>query len=56
MKEHITNAAVLLRRKYSLKTPDSIIAATALVQKVPLVTADKDFLRISEVEVIVFEV
>lgn len=39
--EKIMNKAIDLRLTYKLKTPDSIIAATALVKDIPLVTADK---------------
>ena len=34
---------IQLKRKYHLKLPDAIIAATGLVYEIPLVTADKGF-------------
>lgn len=47
----IKQSCINLRRKYSLKLPDSIIAATALAYKIPLITADKQFSQINEIEV-----
>ena len=43
----INKIAVDLRLKYSLDTPDAIIAATAWYRNVKLVTADKIFFKIS---------
>lgn len=40
-----------LRSKYKIKTVDSIIAATAINQKATLVSRDKDFKKIKEIEV-----
>ena len=36
----IKAASITLRRKYNLKLPDAIIAATAFVYKLPLLTSD----------------
>lgn len=35
-----------VRKKYRLKLPDAIIAATAICMKIPLVTNDRDFVRV----------
>jgi len=49
----VEQEAIRLRRQYKLKLPDSIIAATASHVGLPLVTADKDMLRLEEeIEVI----
>jgi predicted nucleic acid-binding protein len=45
-----------LKKKYSIKLPDAIIAATCLSYKLPLVTADKSFSIISELELFLIEV
>jgi predicted nucleic acid-binding protein len=37
-----------LRRKYSIKLPDAIIAATAIYLDMPLLTSDKGFQKIEE--------
>ncbi len=39
----IKERAIQLRRKYRLKLPDSIVAATSLYFQLPLITADRDF-------------
>ncbi len=44
-----------LRKKYSIKTPDAIIAALSVVHGIPLVTADKGFMKIAEAEVILID-
>lgn len=44
--------AIELRRKYKLKTPDAIIAASAIELKIPLLTTDKDFIKIKELTLI----
>jgi predicted nucleic acid-binding protein len=40
--------AIQLRKKYSLKIPDTIIVATSISIGIPLVTADKGFKQIAE--------
>lgn len=45
-----------LRRENTLKLPDAIIAATSLVYGLPLVTADKGFSRIKELDLILIEI
>jgi len=53
--QEITELTISLRRKYSLKLPDAIIAATAASLSVPVLTADKAFGVIKEIDVILFE-
>lgn len=48
----IVKKTITLRRQYRLKTPDAIIAATALNLNTPLVSADAGFQKIAELEVI----
>ena len=47
----IAEAAGQLRRKYSLSLPDALIAATASVRHLPLVTRDKKLLKLKEITV-----
>jgi len=42
----IQDITVDLRRRYKLKIPDAIIAATAIHLGIPLITADKTFARL----------
>ena len=44
-----------LKKKYTVKLPDAIVAASCLVYDLPLVTADKGFSKISELDLILIE-
>jgi len=52
----LTEAVVLkiieIRKKYKIRDFDSIIAATALVHKLTLITSDKDFSNIKRLKII----
>jgi len=48
MSSTIKKYTIELRKKHQLKLPDAIIAASSLYINVPLVTADKDFKKISK--------
>lgn len=48
----IKEIAIEIRQQISIKTPDAIIAATAHFMKLPLVTSDKVFEKIKNIEVI----
>ncbi len=49
MNDEIEEQAILLRRTYKMKLGDSIIAATAQVRDLPLMTADEHFARLKNV-------
>lgn len=51
----IKEKTIDLRRKYSIKLPDAIIASTSLVYDIPLVSADKGYLKIKELDFILIE-
>ena len=44
----VKEKAIELRKKYKTKLPDAIVAASAIVNKLPLITADKGFNQIQE--------
>lgn len=48
----IVKECVSLRRNKKIKTPDAIIAATAIVHHLVLITSDKDFNAIAGLQVI----
>jgi predicted nucleic acid-binding protein len=48
----IKSEAIKLRRHQRLKIPDAIVASTAMYMKLPLLTADKDFKKVSGIEVL----
>ncbi len=51
----IKEQIIELRKKYNIKLPDAIIASTSLVYELPLVTADKGFSKIDELDLILIE-
>lgn len=52
----IQERTILLRRKFKMKLPDAVIAATAAFLNVQLVTADKQFAKLKdELSVLRFE-
>ncbi|MDZ4810285.1 MAG: PIN domain-containing protein [Bacteroidota bacterium] len=56
LNDSIKEKYVEIRRKYSLKLADAIIAATAIVSGTPLITSDKQFKTIKELKLITYEV
>ena len=46
--EGIKNITIDLRRKYKLKLPDAIIAATAIFLGIPMISADSHFDKITD--------
>jgi predicted nucleic acid-binding protein len=51
----IKQEVVKLRRNYTIKLPDCIVAATAMYMDIPLITSDKGFNKIEELNVILYE-
>lgn len=51
----IKDYTIKLRQKYAMKLPDSIIAATSLYLNTPLITADTDFKKVEELDLILFQ-
>lgn len=50
----IEREVIRIRKKYRVKLPDSIIMATAVYHDIPLVTADRDFEKVKELNVIYY--
>lgn len=46
--KEIKDKTIEIRKKYKTKLPDAIIAASAIVKNIPLITADKVFCQISD--------
>ena len=53
--ENIKNKAVILRHTYKIKLPDAIIAATAIENNLPLITADREFNQLAELDLVLIE-
>lgn len=54
LNSEIKKLTVELRTKYKLKLPDAIIAATACYYQLPLISADKAFNKVKEIELVQF--
>lgn len=55
VREEIKEVTVEFRRKYKIKLPDSIIAASAYFQKTALLTSDKGFRKIKKLDILIYE-
>lgn len=55
LKQEVKELTIEFRRKYKIKLPDSIIAASAFFQKIPLLTGDKGFKKIEELDILIYE-
>lgn len=55
MNTQIKETCIKIKQQYKLKIPDAIIAATAIVFKIPLITSDRDFEKIKEIDLIFIE-
>lgn len=51
----IKEQTIRLKRAYKIKLPDAIIAASSMVYGIPLVTADKGFNILNDLELILIE-
>ncbi len=55
LNEDIKENVIKLRRKYKIKLPDSIIAATSEYFDLPIITADKGFNKIEELNILFYQ-
>lgn len=51
--QQISEIAIKLKRENNIKLPDAIIAASAQLLRLPLLTADKDFSKIKNIDCII---
>lgn len=51
----IKETAIAVRSRYGLKLPDAIVAATSLYLNFPLLTMDKDFSRVKELDCVLLK-
>ncbi|MGB4958745.1 MAG: PIN domain-containing protein [Saprospiraceae bacterium] len=49
--DELLNLIITIKKKYKLKLPDAIIAATAIIYDATLITIDKDFSKIQGLKV-----
>lgn len=50
--KEVKEKTIEIRKHYKTKLPDAIIAATAIVNQIPLITADKVFEQIKELNLV----
>ncbi|GAA0879829.1 hypothetical protein GCM10009119_27980 [Algoriphagus jejuensis] len=53
--QDVKELTIEFRRKFKIKLPDSIIAASAYFTKIPLLTSDKEFRKIEELNLLIYE-
>lgn len=51
LSQDVINTAIDLRKRYRLRTPDAIVAASALSSNMALATADSDFAKVSNLTI-----
>lgn len=51
----ITEFVISLKKNYNIKIPDATIAASAQLFNLPLITADKGFARIKDIDCIILD-
>ncbi len=55
LSENIKRLTIELKQIYSIKIPDAIVAATSIYLNLPLLTADTDFKKIKELNMILIQ-
>ncbi|MEJ0103218.1 MAG: PIN domain-containing protein [Bacteroidota bacterium] len=53
--ETIKDIAINIKQITSLKTPDAIIAGTAIKYQLPLLTTDKEFRKVRDLDLFLLE-
>jgi predicted nucleic acid-binding protein len=53
--DDISRQAISLRQQHKIKIPDAIIAATAIVKKMPLLTFDKGFRTVKSIDLVLLD-
>ena len=51
----IKENTIRIRRNYGLKLPDCIILATAMYMNIPLISADREYRKVKDIELIFYE-
>lgn len=52
----IKNLCIDIKQTSKVKTPDAIVAATSIYYQIPLITSDKDFEKIQDLDLFLYEV
>jgi len=54
--EEVKNIAIRIKQQTKMKTPDAIVAATAIKYGITLLTADKEFKKIPDLSLLLLEI
>ena len=56
MDTQIKHYAINIKQHTKIKLPDAIVAATAIKNNIPLVTADKDFKKVANLDLVFIDI
>lgn len=56
LSDPIKDLTIRIKRSGDTKLPDAIIAACALFMRLPLITADRDFTKIDDLDLVLYEI
>ena len=55
LNDEVKDLSIKIKQKFKVKTPDDIIASTAIHLNLPLITADKGFDKITNLDLMVYQ-
>jgi predicted nucleic acid-binding protein len=55
LNNEVKELSIKIKQKFKVKTPDAIIASTAIFLNLPLITADKGFDKITDLDLMVYQ-
>lgn len=56
LNEEIKNLCITIKQTSKVKTPDAIVAATSIYNQIPLITSDKGFEKIQDLDLFLYKV
>ena len=56
IQEEIKDICIEIKQKEKIKTPDAIIAASAIALEIPLITSDKGFEKIEKLDLFLYKI
>jgi predicted nucleic acid-binding protein len=55
LNDEIKNLCIAIKQSLKVKTPDSIVAATSIYNQIPLITSDKGFEKIQNLDLFIYK-
>ena len=56
LNDEIKNLCIAIKQTSKVKTPDAIVAATSIYNQIPLITSDKGFEKIQDLDLFLYKV